>query len=161
MCLMCSWSWVSPDTRQCPTSCGKSVPEIFRGQLAGQHVLQTWIQWSTCGISWINVFGGLQTHAGQSRSSPSPWLRSGRISILGQPVGLSEACPGIVEHALRHVGLISAINVSFQYHWMNGRNFGTNPYLDYHIAFQHDFGHLSSNGYTLFALANFAQFCSR
>ena len=57
-------------------------------------------------------------------------------------------------------GIIPAINVSFQYDWMNGRNFRTNSYLDYHFVFRHDFVNLSSSGNSPFALANFAQFCS-
>ena len=157
--------------------------------------------------------------------------------ILGQSVGLSEACPDVLEHAFRHMGVMPAINMSFQCDWMNGRNFGTNPYLDHygdisslrwrhnghdsvsnhqprdcflnrlfrhrskktsklrviglcagnspeagefpaqiasnaenvsiwwrhhdHFVFRHDFGNISSNGYSPFAVANFTQFCSR
>ena len=46
------------------------------------------------------------------------------------------------------MGVIPAINVSFQYDWMNGHNFGTNPYLDHSFVFRHDFGNLSSNGHS-------------
>ena len=104
-------------------------------QLTGQQVLRTWTPSSTSGTSWINAFGGFRTHPGHSRSSPTPWLRSGRILILGQSIGLSDACPGVVDCAFRHVGVIPAINVSFQYDWMNVRKCGTNPYLDYHFIF--------------------------
>ena len=122
----------------------------------GQHVSQTWTPSNTFGTSWISAFGGFRTRPGQSRSSPTPWLKSGRISILGPSVGLSEACPGIVERTFKHVGVIPTINVSFQYDWMNGRNFGTNTYLDYCFVFRHGFGNLSSSDYSPFALANFA-----
>ena len=43
------------------------------------------------------------------------------------------------------------INVFVQYDWMNGGNFGTNLYLDYHFVFRHDFGNLLSKGYSPFA----------
>ena len=109
---------------------------------------------------WINALSGSQTHPGQSRSSPIP-MRSGGIWILGNAIDLSEACLSIVERAFKHLGVIPAINVSFQYDWLNGRNFGTNPYLDYHFVFRHDFGNLSSNGYSPCALANLSQYCSR
>ena len=102
-----------------------------------------------------------QTHPGQSTSSLTPWLRSCRISILDQSVGLSDAWHGAVKRAFGHVGVISTINVSFQYDWMNIRNFGTYPYLDYYFVFRHDFRNPSPNGYSPFALANFAQFCSQ
>ena len=58
--------------------------------LTGQHVLQTWTPSSTSETTWKNAFGCFQTHPGQSMSSPTPWLRPGRISILGQSVGLSK-----------------------------------------------------------------------
>ena len=70
-------------------------------QLTGQHVLMTWTPSSTSGTSGINAFRGCQTHPGQSKSSPTPWLRSGRITIVGQSIGLSEACPYAVERAFR------------------------------------------------------------
>ena len=60
---------------------------------------------STSGTSWINTFGGFQTHSGHSRSSPTPWLGSGKISILGHSVGLPEAWTGVVERSFRHVGV--------------------------------------------------------
>ena len=115
---------------------------------------------STSGASWMNAFASFRTHTGQSKSSPMPWLNHGRISILEQPIDLSEECPGVVERAFKHVGVIPAITVSFQY---DNRNFGANPYLDYHFVFPHDFGNFSSNGYSPFALANYAKivFCSR
>ena len=123
--------------------------------LTGQHVLRTLFSSNTSITSWINAFGGFQTHPGQSRCSLTPWLRSGRISILGKSVGLSDACLGVVERAFRHVGIIPAIN---QYGWMKDRNLVTNIYLDYHFAFRHDFGNLSSNHYSPFALAFFVSF---
>ena len=55
------------------------------------------------------------------------------------------------------VGVIAAVDVSLQYDWMNGRNFGKSPYLDYYFVFLHDFGNLSSNDYFPFALDNFAR----
>ena len=45
---------------------------------------RSWSPPDTSGATWINAFGGFQTHPGQSRSSPTPWLRSDRILILGQ-----------------------------------------------------------------------------
>ena len=108
------------------------MPAIFRRwghwqrghwHLTGQHVLHTWTPTSTSGISWINAFGGVQTHPVQPRSSTAASLRSGRVLTLGESVGLSEACLGFEEHAFRHVGVIHAINVSFQYDKMNGYSY--------------------------------------
>ena len=130
-------------------------------QLTGYYVRWTWTPSSTSETSWINAFGGYQTHPGQSRSSRMPWLRSGRISILENAIDLSEACPSIVARAFRHLGVIPAINVSFQYDWMNGRNFKKNPYPDYHFVFRLGLGNISSNGNSPCALANFYQFLPR
>ena len=47
------------------------------------------------------------------RTVQEPGLWSGRISILGHSVRLSEARPDIVEYAIRYVEGIPAINVSF------------------------------------------------
>ena len=48
-----------------------------------------------------------------SRTVQEPWLWSGRISILGHSVRLSEARPDIIEYAIRYAEGIPAINVSF------------------------------------------------
>ena len=113
------------------------------------------------GASWINSFGGFQTHPGQSRSSPTPWLRSESKSI-----DLETICRLIISMPRRCWACIQAREVHARYWcvlsiWLNGRIFGTNPYLDYHFVFQHDFGNLSSNGYSPFTLANFVQICYR
>ena len=93
---------------------------------------------------------------GSPRSHQRPGWGLACYRFLGQSVG-SEACPAVVERAFCYVGVILTINVSFQYDWMNGCNFGTNPYLDYQ-CFSTSLN-LSSNGYSPFTLANFAQFC--
>ena len=62
---------------------------------------------------------------------------------------------GAVERALRHAGVIPTVNVSFQYDCMNGRNFGANPYLDYHF-----FGLISRTSRQMVFPVRLGQFCT-
>ena len=70
----------------------------------GQHVLQTWTHRASRGHHGSTHSAASKTHLGQPMSSPTSWLRSCRISILGEFAGLSEAFPGVVGHTFRHVG---------------------------------------------------------